>query len=198
MRRTLFTDIGGVLLTNGWERRSREKAAELFELDSKEMDERHQLTFYLYETGKMTLDEYVDNLVFNQPRSFTHDAFKQFMFEQSLPYPEMLTMMKAVKDQYNLNIVAISNEGRELCEYRIENYLTEIIDFYVVSGFVHVRKPDKAIFELALDLTNVQPEDALYIEDRPFFVEVAAKLGFRALHHESVAATHHVISSFFH
>ena len=45
---TLFLDIGGVLLTNGWDRGIRVHASEKFGLDYKEMDERHHLTFDTY------------------------------------------------------------------------------------------------------------------------------------------------------
>ncbi len=55
----LFLDVGGVLLTNGWDRSMRQRAAETFKLDYDEMDERHHLTFDTYEEGKLSLNEYL-------------------------------------------------------------------------------------------------------------------------------------------
>src|SRR6266516_2408383 len=84
---TLFLDIGGVLLTNGWGRNSRARAADKFGLDYGEMNERHHLTFDTYEEGKLSLDEYLNRVVFYEPRPFSQDEFKEFMFAQSRPYP---------------------------------------------------------------------------------------------------------------
>ena len=80
---TLFLDIGGVLLTNGWDRKARRLAAETFGLDYEEMDERHHLTFDTYEAGKLSLDEYLDRMVFYEERSFTRNEFRKFMLDQS-------------------------------------------------------------------------------------------------------------------
>jgi len=54
---TLFTDIGGVLLTNGWDRKGRAAAAKHFRLDLEELNERHHLTYDTYESGKLDLEE---------------------------------------------------------------------------------------------------------------------------------------------
>lgn len=90
---TLFLDIGGVLLTNGWDHNPRKLAAEKFSLDIEEMNERHHLTFDTYEEGKLSLDEYLDRVVFYQKRTFSRDEFKAFMFAQSRPFPEMIEMV---------------------------------------------------------------------------------------------------------
>src|SRR5512142_1352394 len=149
---TLFLDIGGVLLTNGWDHNSRKRAAETFGLDYEEMSERHHLTFDTYEEGKLSLDEYLKRVVFYEPRHFSPEAFKQFMFDQSQPFPDMLALMQELKARYNRKIAVVSNEGRELTVYRIARYgLAAFVDFFICSCFVHYRKPDEDIFRIALD-----------------------------------------------
>src|ERR1700687_3481615 len=144
---TLFLDIGGVLLTNGWGRQRRRVAAETFKIDYAEMDERHHLSFNTYEDGKLTLDQYLDQVVFYEPRSFSKDDFKTFMYAQSQPYPDMLQFIRALKQRYPLKMVVVSNEGRELTAYRIEKFaLRDFIDSFVVSSYVHYRKPDRDIY----------------------------------------------------
>src|SRR5258706_3286007 len=131
---TLFLDIGGVLLTNGWGRRVRRIAAEKFEIDYTEMDERHHLSFNSYEDGKLTLDQYLDQVVFHLPRSFSRDEFKTFMYDQSQPLPDMLQFIRALKEHYQLKIAVVSNEGRELTAYRIDKFgLRDFVDSFVVS-----------------------------------------------------------------
>ncbi len=186
---TLFLDIGGVLLTNGWDRSMRARAAEHFQLDLHEMDERHHLTFDTYEVGKLSLDEYLDRVVFTRRRAFTKEEFRSFMFAQSQPYAEMLQLIRDLRD-CRLKVAVISNEGRELAVHRIKKFaLGALADFFIVSAFVHCRKPDPDIYRIALDIAQVQPAEVAYVEDREMFVEVAQGLGLHAVHHVAYAST---------
>ncbi len=186
----LFLDVGGVLLTNAWDRPRRKLAADTFGLDYDEMDERHHLTFDTFEEGKLSLDEYLDRVVFYQERPFPREKFKEFMFAQSQPYPDMIELVRKLKAHYGLKVAVVSNEGRELMVYRIQKFrLAEFVDFFVASSFVHFRKPDADIYHIALDIAQVPPAQMAYIEDRAMFVEVAQDLGLRGIHHTGYAAT---------
>ena len=160
----LFLDIGGVLLTDGWDRHARMRAAKNFNLDLAEMEDRHHLTFDTYEAGKLTLEEYLGQVVFCQKRPFTQDQFRHFMFEQSKPYPEMIELIARLKVQYGLKIAVVSNEARELNAYRIHEFkLDKLVDCFISSCFVHVRKPDPDIFRVAMDITpGASTADCLY------------------------------------
>src|SRR5438552_1918409 len=172
---TIFTDIGGVLLTNGWDRGCRRKAIDVFRLDPEETEERHHLCFDTLEVDKITLDEYLTRVVFYKKRSFTRNKFRQFMFDQSQPLPGMIDLIQQLKKKYRLKVAVVSNEGRELAEYRIKQFkLNALADFFIVSSFVRFRKPDADIFRIALDTAQVAPREVVYIEDRPMFVQVAS------------------------
>jgi len=187
---TLFLDVGGVLLTNGWDRRSRRQAAEIFHLDHEDMNERHHLTFDTYEMGKLSLDEYLDRVIFFQDRPFTREQFREFMFAQSQPYPDMIDLVRRIKERYRVKIAVVSNEGRELTDFRIDKFaLGTFVDFFVCSAFVHVRKPDLKIFQIALDIAHVEPSQVVYIEDRPMFVEIASSLGIHGVCHRDCRST---------
>jgi len=191
----LFLDIGNVILTNGWDRKMRRKAVELFGLDYEEMDERHHLTFDTYEEGKLSLDDYLYRLVFYEKRSFTPEIFKAFMFSQSQPFPEMIDLIRQLKARYGLKIATVSNEGRELTTYRIATFkLNEFVDFFISSCFVHYRKPDPDIFQIALDIAQVKPSRVAYIEDRDMFVDIAQGLGMQGIHHSDYASTQEALS----
>jgi len=187
---TLFLDIGGVLLTNGWDTNIRKSAADKFGLDYDEMNERHHLTFDTYEEGKLSLDEYLNRVVFYQKRSFSRDEFKVFMYAQSQPFPEMIELMSGLKTQHSLQVAAVSNEGRELTVYRVQQFkLDTFIDFFVSSCFVHYRKPDADMYRIALDIAQVLPQQVVYIDDRPMFVEVAQGLEIRGIIHKGYETT---------
>jgi putative hydrolase of the HAD superfamily len=187
---TLFLDIGGVLLTNGWDRTARTLAAREFGLDMDEMNERHHLTFDTYESGKLNLEEYLSRVVFYENRSFTTEQFKEFMFEQSKPFPAMIKLVQDLKAKYGLKIAVVSNEGRELNTYRINKFrLHEFVDFFISSCYVHFRKPDADIFSIALDIAHVSACQVVYIDDRSLFVQVAESLGIPGIHHEGYDST---------
>jgi putative hydrolase of the HAD superfamily len=187
--KALFTDVGGVLLTNGWESEYRRRAAELFHFDFAEVESRHKLAFDTFEIGKLTFDEYLDLTVFYQPRDFTKQDFRAFALAQSKPYPETIGLVRAVKAR-GLKVAVVSNEGRELNDYRVRTFgLGEFVDFFVTSCYVGLRKPDPAIFRMAIDLAQTPPEQTVYLDDRPLLCEAAAKLGLRAIHHTSYEST---------
>ena len=186
----MFTDIGGVLLTNGWDHNSRAKAIEKFNLDAHETQERHSMTFDTYEVGKLTLQQYLERVVFYERRDFSYNDFRQFMFEQSQPYNDMIELVKGLKQKYDLKIAVVSNEGRELNEYRINTFkLNSFVDFFISSSFVHFRKPDADIFKIAIDIAQINPQETLYLEDRPMFVQVAETVGLRGVHHQNYEDT---------
>ena len=194
---TLFLDIGGVLLTNGWDDDIQKRTADKFGLDYHEMHERHHLTFDTYEEGKLSLDEYLNRIVFYQERSFTKEAFKVFMYAQSQPFSEMIELMRGLKTQYGLEVAAVSNEGRELTVYRVQQFkLSTFIDFFVSSCFVHYRKPDEDIYRIALDIAQVRPEQVVYIDDKAMFVEAAQGLGIKGILHSGYESTQKALGTF--
>lgn len=181
----LFLDIGGVMLTNGWDRKAREAAAKKFGLDLAELNDRHRMTFDTYESGKSSLEEYLNKVVFYEERPFSMQDFKDFMLEQSEEYPEMIALVRELKAKYGLKIAVVNNEGRELNEYRIRKFkLNEFVDFFISSCFVHFRKPDLDIWRVALDIAQVPADQVVYIDDRPMFAQVSESLGLRGLAHK--------------
>ncbi len=186
----LFLDIGGVLLTDGWDHHARARAATNFHLDLAEMEDRHHLTFDTYEEGKLTLEEYLGRVVFYQERSFTEEQFRRFMFEQSKPYPEMIELIARLKARHGLKVAVVSNEGRELNSYRIHKFkLDTVVDCFISSCFVHTRKPDADIFRLAMDIIQVPAPQIIYIENTSMFVQVAEGLGIRSILHTDPNST---------
>ncbi|MBC6110972.1 HAD family hydrolase [Pedobacter fastidiosus] len=187
---TLFLDIGGVLLSDGWDRNARKSAAQKFDIDHQEMEERHRINFETYELGKISLDNYLKSVVFYEKRNFNIDDFRKVMYSASKPFPEMLTLFKTLKEKYSLKIAAVSNEGRELNEYRIRKFsLDDIVDSFISSSFVHLRKPDMDIFQMAMDIVQGTASEILYIENQPIFIQNAEQIGIRSILHHNYRDT---------
>ncbi len=185
---TVFWDIGGVIMTNGWDRNSRREAAETFHLDWEDFQDRHELTFPAFETGRCTLDQYLDRTVFYRARSFTRAEFTAFMFAQSKEYPESRAVLGDVTQTGKYLIGAINNEPRELNQYRIETFhLRRELLLFFSSCYVGSRKPDEAIFRFALDVTQRPAEECLFIDDRPLNLESPKRLGMKAIHYQDAA-----------
>ncbi|CAN5831247.1 HAD family phosphatase [soil metagenome] len=186
----LFLDIGGVLLSDGWGHVFRHQAAEKFQLDIAEMEERHKLLFVVYEEGRITLDEYLDRVVFYKKRDFTSSQFKAYMFSLTTADTKMMALIKKLKAAYKLKIVVVSNEARELNEYRIQQFqLNQLADFFISSCYIHVRKPDAAIFKMALDMAQVPTNEIVYIDDVQLFTNVATDLSIKSIWHHNHLST---------
>ena len=187
---TLFVDVGGVLLTNGWDHLARKRAAKHFKLNWAEMDERHRLVFEIHEEGKLSFEEYLEWVVFFEKRPFTRNQFRDFMFAQSKPYPKMLGLVARLKAQHGLKVVVVSNESREVNAHRIRTFgLDRLVDAFISSCFVGMRKPDVEIFRLALDLVQTAPAGAIFIDNTQMFVQIAERLGMRSIHHVDCEST---------
>jgi putative hydrolase of the HAD superfamily len=187
---TLFLDIGGVLLTNGWDHQARKRASKKFNLDQAEMSRRHRMIFDAFEKGEVTLEEYLRRVVFYRKRPFTRDRFRKFIFAQSAPHPRMIGLVRALKAKYGLKIAVVSNEGRELNAYRIRTFeLDRFVDFFISSCFVHLRKPDMDIFRMALDISQTPAAKIVFIDNTPSFARRAARLGMRGIVHTTYEST---------
>ena len=194
---TLFLDIGGVLLTDGWNRHARKRAATHFKLNLAEMEGRHHLTFDTYEEGKLTLEDYLDRVVFHEKRPFTRAEFRRFMFAQSKPCPGMIEMVTRLKARHGLKIIVVSNEGRELNAHRIRKFkLGRFVDSFISSCYVHLRKPDVDIFRLALETAQTPVGQIVYIENTRMFVQIAEGLGIRSILHTDYKSTCAKLASF--
>ena len=187
---TLFLDIGDVLLTDGWDHQARKRAATNFKLAFAEMEERHHMTFETFEDGKLTMEEYLGLVVFYQKRPFTRAQFRRFMFAQSKACPGMIELFAQLKVRHGLKIIALSNEARELNAYRIRTFkLNKLMDAFVSSCFVQIRKPDAAIFRLALDIAQVPAREIVYIDNTAMFTQIAEGMGIQSILHTDYEST---------
>ena len=180
--RAIFWDVGGVLLTNAWDRTERAEALEHFQLDPEEFHARHEMVVSSFERGKITLDEYLDRTVFYRERPFTREMFRDYMFSMSKPFPEVLEFARALAESGKYLMGTLNNESRELNYYRIEKFgLRIVFRLFISSCFVGFRKPERDIYRLALEITQVPAEQCCFIDDRALNLECAAKLGMSTI-----------------
>jgi putative hydrolase of the HAD superfamily len=178
----IFWDVGGVLLSNAWDHTERAAALEHFHLDEKEFHSRHEMVVSSFERGKISLDEYLDRTVFYRERPFTRDKFRDYMYSLSQPMPEVLAFARALANSGGYFMGTINNESRELNVHRIDKFgLREIFRLFVSSCFVGLRKPESGIYRLAIEITQINPEQCCFIDDRALNLECAAKLGMRTI-----------------
>jgi putative hydrolase of the HAD superfamily len=183
----LFWDVGGVLLTNAWDHSERLRTLNHFLLSEAEFDDRHGMVVSSFESGKISLDEYLDRTVFYRERSFTRQAFKDDMFSQSEPNLESLALAQQLAASGKYLMSTINNESKELNLYRIEKFgLRQIFSLFVSSCFVGLRKPEAGIYKLALEITQKPPEECCFIDDRALNLECAKQLGMHVIQMESV------------
>jgi len=178
----IFWDVGGVLLSNAWDHTQRMAALARFHLDENDFQARHEMVVSSFEQGKISLDEYLDRTVFYRDRPFTRDAFREYMFSLSQPMPDVLAFARSLAESGMYFMGTINNESRELNLYRIEKFgLREIFRLFVSSCFVGLRKPESGIYRLAIEITQFNPDECCFIDDRALNLECAAKMGMRTI-----------------
>lgn len=182
---TLFWDIGGVIMTNGWDTGARRRAAETFHLDWEEFQDRHDLSFPAFDSGLISLDEYLNRTLFYRPRAFTREEFIAFMFAQSKEHPESRAVLDKLARMEKYFIGSINNEPLELNEYRIKAFhLRRDFQVFFSSCYLHTRKPEEMIYRIALEVTQQPAAECVFIDDRPLNLENPRKLGFKTIHYQ--------------
>ena len=182
----IFWDIGGVILTNGWDRHSRRAAAEKFHLDWEEFQDRHDFSFPGFDSGHMTLSEYLDRTLFYRPRPFSREEFVEFMYAQSSEYSKVREVLDQVTRQGKYLITSINNEPLELNQYRIEKFeLKRNFTAFFSSCYVRARKPEETIFRMALEVTQQIPGQCIFIDDRSLNLESPKRLGMNVIQHQN-------------
>lgn len=188
--RALYSDIGGVLGTNGWDTKLRKQITDHFGIEPEPIESRHHLMFDSFERGYMSFETYLQYVFFNVPRGFTLDEVRTYTYNASTAWRENIDFFSRVKRDNHLKLGLISNEGRGITEHRVGKFgLRDLADFMVISHYVHFRKPDLEIWRLALNLAQVTAEESIYIDDREMFADVAREIGFTAIHHTSLEST---------
>lgn len=185
---TLFWDVGGVLLSNGWDRVARRKAVDKFQLDGDEFEDRHELIAPAFEKGELGLEEYLEQAVFYSDRSFSKQAFQDFMFAQSQPDAEALTLIAGVASSGKYVMAMLNNESLGINEYRIRQFgLRKYFSVFLSSCYLGVRKPEKAIYRMALQITQSALQESLLIDDRVLNLESARHGHMNTMHFKDAA-----------
>ncbi len=178
----IFSDVGGVLLSNGWDRDMRRAFAQKYHLDGEEFEGRHELVRMAFETGQITLDHYLDCAIFHRPRDFSKQEVRDFIFACSSAKAESLALLARLAETRRYFLATLNNEPRELNQYRIEHFgLRNTFTAFFSSCYLGVAKPDAAIYRLALEISQRPPEESVFIDDRPLNVECAARLGMHTV-----------------
>ena len=188
----IFFDVGGVLLTNGWDRHSRKRLADQFQLDWEDFDDRHELIGTELETGKLSLDHYLERTIFYRQHNFTPQDIKDFMFAQSRALSGSLEFIARLSQNKKYLLATLNNESRELNAFRIQKFgLREYFTVFFSSCFLGVKKPDEAIYRLALNISQRSPEECVFVDDRQLNLECARRLGMETIHFHGIDQLEH-------
>jgi putative hydrolase of the HAD superfamily len=182
----VFFDIGGVLGTNGWDREQRAKALEKFAIEDEDFEHRHHQVVSEFETGAMSLEEYLDVTVFHTPRLFSREDFELYMLSLSEPNPYTIEIAKHLATAGRVRLMTMNNESAVLNVHRIDRFgLKSIFPTFLSSCWLGVRKPSRAFFERGLGIAQAEPSASLLIDDRDQNLAPASALGMHTLHYEN-------------
>ncbi|HEV2749238.1 MAG TPA: HAD family phosphatase [Gemmatimonadales bacterium] len=178
----VFFDVGGVLGTNGWDHEQRANAAETFGLDATDLTERHDSAVTAWETGGMSLDEYLDCTVFYRARPFSRGDFRAFMLSQSVAFPDTIALARDLAQTGRYRLMTINNESAELNTHRLQAFgLRDLFVTFFTSCWLGVRKPSPQIYERALAMSQADSGATVFIDDREPNLEPARSLGMSTI-----------------
>lgn len=186
---TILWDIGGVLLTNGWDRQQRDAVIARFGLDSAGFERRHSAIDQAWERDEIGVDEYLRQTVFFEPRTFTPSEFIEAMRAQSALLPDSgIGILRRLSASQQYVLATVNNEARALNEFRLKKFnLLDEFDAFFSSCYLGLRKPDRKIFQIALDVLQRDPEHAVFIDDRAENVAAAVSLGIHGIRYRGSA-----------
>jgi putative hydrolase of the HAD superfamily len=189
----ILFDIGGVLLTNGWDHRERSIVIEQFNLDRDAFESRHAKASEAWERGELSLDEYLDGVVFYEPRSFSREEFFAAICGQSKKLATgALCILEELAASDKCRIGSLNNEARETHEFRVATFgLRNLFTYTFASCYMGIRKPNAGIYLRTLGILGTQPERSLFIDDRLENVAAASALGIHAIHFSGADALRH-------
>jgi putative hydrolase of the HAD superfamily len=178
----VFSDVGGVLLTNGLDHGERSRLVEQFGLDGGDFEGRHQMVAAALDSGQLDLDRYLDRTIFYRPRTFDKQDVRDFIYAQSEALPGSLALIARLAQAQKAFLATLNNESRELNLYRIEKFgLRNYFSVFFSSCYLGVSKPHEQIYRMALDLSQRQARECVFIDDRPMNLECAKRLGLHTI-----------------
>jgi putative hydrolase of the HAD superfamily len=178
----VFCDVGGVLLTNGWDHAQRSRLVEQFGLDGADFDARNQMVSAAFDAGQLDIDQYLDRTIFYRPQSFRKQEVRDFMYAQSEALPDSIALIGRLAQAGKVFLATLNNESRELNLHRIEKFgLRNYFSAFFSSCYLGVSKPHPQIYRMALDISQRQPEECVFIDDRSLNLECARRLGLHTI-----------------
>jgi putative hydrolase of the HAD superfamily len=193
--RAIYWDIGGVLLTNGWDHEERARVLAQFAIPREEYDARHEEANDRWERGELSDDEFLQQTVFFKERSFTPADFIRAVREQSKWLPGGAKNVIAALRQSNLpnsgglKMAMLNNESGPLNDYRIEKFgLAEYFDGFFCSAYLGMRKPEPRIFRAGAAMLHFKPEECVFVDDRDKNCAAAAEVGMHAIQYKGEEA----------
>jgi putative hydrolase of the HAD superfamily len=179
----ILFDVGGVMLTNGWDHNERAAVLQHFSLDRAEFEARHAGPYDAWERDTISVYDYLNAAVFYQPRSFSPDEFIEVMKAQSVPIPSnAMGILKEIAASSQYLVGLLNNESRLLHEYRMEKFgLKPSLDVQLSSCYLGMRKPDADIYRRAIDILGRPPSHVVFIDDRAGNADAACKAGMHAI-----------------
>jgi putative hydrolase of the HAD superfamily len=178
----VFSDVGGVLLSNGWDHGERARLVERYALNAREFEERHHMLSSAMDAGQVNLDQYLDQTLFYAPRPFSKQNVRDFMFAQSEELPGSLALYARIAQVPGLFLATLNNESRELNVHRIERFrLRDYFSAFLSSCYLGVSKPEPQIYQLALDISHRHAHECVFIDDRPANLDPPRRLGFNTI-----------------
>ena len=149
------------------------------------LDERETL-FDLYETGKISTNEFLTKIIERADLEPTEELFSKFdkaIRVFSNPDRRMLNLIKSLNSNVTLailsnNWMALEETIRGLDGTKYE-YLSLFGEHVYLSHRIGYKKPDKEAFQVVLDHIGIEPQNVLFVDDKERNTLIAEEMGMK-------------------
>lgn len=126
--------------------------------------------------GELSNESFLRYLGYHNPKETMEDYLKNYLTLDE-QFPEF-----AQANSKRMDFCLLSNDVLEWNNFLMEYYDMNIyFKEKIVSGAVHLRKPDKKIFQCALEKLQCVPQDCIFVDNSVKNLKTAEEMGMQTI-----------------
>ena len=191
--KAIFFDLGNVLLDIDWSMILKDLLGKTG-LKREEIGPRFMNAgFEEYELGHLSTETFFGNLKNSLGYLGDVKELVRICTEIFVPISENINLAHELRRRYRLGIISNTNAAH-VAWFTKKYDMFDMFDVRIYSNEVHLRKPNRAIYELALEAFDVAATESVFIDDLEENTVAAAQLGMRAIQFGPDTSLRHALS----
>jgi len=184
MIKAIIFDLGGVVVFNNYGYILQDIVYRTGE-SKKKVSDNIDLILPDFQKGLMSEKEFWNKFAANTGITPPKNYQDLWISEYAKGYkedPKIINIIRDLKEKKYM-VAALSNTIAPHTKYLEKKGIIGLFDKAILSNEVHMRKPDREIYELTLRRISERAEECVYIDDVAEFLESPKSLGMQTIHY---------------